>query len=72
MSKTGWRGVGKKEGGKYDASLGGWRKGGRTIFPPGFPVGVNWGKEQQKAGMQTEGSVKKAERGELTHTVYER
>ena len=34
-------------------SLGGWRKGGRAIFfsLPGFPVGVNWGKEQQKVGL---------------------
>lgn len=31
-------------------SLGGGRKGG-DFFSPGFPVGFNWGKEQQKVGL---------------------
>lgn len=38
----------EKEGGKYDA-FSRREKGGRAIVTPGFPVGVNWGKEQQKA-----------------------
>lgn len=41
-------GVGRKEGGKYDA-LSGRRKERRLDhFPPGIPVGVNCGKERQR------------------------
>lgn len=60
----GWR---KREGSMM-LSLGRQRKGGRTVFffPPGFPVGVKWGKEQQKVGSWEGGSVKEAVRRELT------
>lgn len=45
-------GAGKKEReGSMMLSLGGQRKGGRAVFQPGFPVGVKWGKEQQKVGL---------------------
>lgn len=51
MSNRGWREWGRRREGSMMLSLGGRRKGGRTIFHPDFPVGVNWGKEQQKVGL---------------------
>lgn len=51
-SKRGWRERGRKRGREVWCFLwGGQRKGGRAVFQPGFPVGVKWGKEQQKVGL---------------------
>lgn len=49
--KVGVGGVGKKEGGKYDAFSRRRKRRRQGDFPPGFPVVVNWAKEQQKVGL---------------------
>lgn len=38
------------------------KEAGRFFSLPGFPVGVNWGKEQQKVGSEEVGSEKEAVR----------